>query len=70
MGHTSQHPDKVEKVKEWPRATTVQEVRAFLGLANYFKKFMQGYSQMVFAANRLDADQEGLELDQQMHRSI
>ena len=32
--------DKVEKVKEWPRPTTVQEVRAFLGLANYFKKFM------------------------------
>ena len=40
-------PDKVEKVKEWPRPTIVQEVRAFLGLANYFKKFMQGYSQMV-----------------------
>ena len=40
-------PDKVEKVKEWPRPTTVQEVRAFLGLANYFRKFMQGYSQMV-----------------------
>ena len=39
--------DKVEKVKEWPRPTTVQEVRAFLGLANYFRKFMQGYSQMV-----------------------
>ena len=40
-------PKKVEKVKEWPRPTTVQEVRAFLGLANYFRKFMQGYSQMV-----------------------
>ena len=33
-------PDKVEKVKEWPRPTTVQEVRAFLGLANYFRKIM------------------------------
>ena len=40
-------PEKVEKVKEWPRPTTVQEVRAFLGLANYFRKFMRGYSQMV-----------------------
>ena len=40
-------PDKVEKVKEWPRPTTVQEVRAFLVLANYFREFMQGYSQMV-----------------------
>ena len=40
-------PDKVEKVKEWPRPMTVQEVRAFLGFPNYFRKFMQGYSQMV-----------------------
>ena len=40
-------PDKVEKVKELPRPTIVQEVRAFLGLANYFRKFMQGYSQMA-----------------------
>ena len=39
--------DKVEKVKEWLRPTIVHEVRAFLGLANYFQKFMQGYSQMV-----------------------
>ena len=40
-------PNKVEKVKEWLRPTTVQEVRAFLSLANSFQKFMQGYSQMV-----------------------
>ena len=40
-------PDKVEKVREWPRPTLVQEVRSFLGLANYFRKFMQGYSRMV-----------------------
>lgn len=32
--------DNVEKEKEWPRAMTVQEVRSFLGLMNYFRKFM------------------------------
>ena len=39
--------DKVEKVKEWPRPTTVQEVHSFLGFANYFRMFMQGYSQLI-----------------------
>ena len=39
--------DKVENIKNWLTPTTVQEVRSFLDLANYFKKFMQGYSQMV-----------------------
>ena len=32
--------DNVEKVKKWPRTMTVQEVRSFLGLMNYFRKFM------------------------------
>ena len=40
-------PEKVEKVKEWPGPTTLQDVRSFLGPANYFRKSMQGYSQMV-----------------------
>ena len=39
--------DKVEKVKEWPKPTSTQEDRSFLGLANYCRKFMQGYSEMV-----------------------
>ena len=40
-------PEKVEKVKEWLGPSSVQKVRSFLGLANYFRKFMQGYSRMV-----------------------
>ena len=34
-------PNNVEKVKEWPRLTSIQEVRSFLDLTNYFRKFMQ-----------------------------
>ena len=40
------HPDKVEKVKEWPRPTIVQEVHSVVGLTNYFRRFMQRCSQM------------------------
>lgn len=38
------NPDKVEKVKDWPRPTTVKEVQAFLGFANYYRQFIEGYS--------------------------
>ena len=31
-------PDKVEVVKNWPTPTSVQQVRQFLGLSNYFRK--------------------------------
>jgi hypothetical protein len=36
--------DKVKVVQEWPSPTNVTEVRRFLGLSNYFRKFIQNYS--------------------------
>ena len=39
-------PQKVSAVWAWPVPTSVTEVRSFLGLANYFRKFMQGYASM------------------------
>ena len=40
-------PKKVEVVRAWQVPTNVREVRQFLGLANYLRKFMQGYSSMA-----------------------
>ena len=40
-------PEKVEKVKDWPEPTNVHETRQFLGLSNYFRKFIQGYSKLA-----------------------
>jgi hypothetical protein len=37
-------PDKVQVIKDWPTPTGVHSVRQFLGLANYFRKFIRGYS--------------------------
>ena len=35
---------KVAAVKEWPAPKNVGELRSFLGLANYFRRFMQGFA--------------------------
>ena len=35
-------PKKIEVVKEWPDPRDVHNVRQFLGLTNYFRKFIQG----------------------------
>ena len=38
---------KVQTILDWPPPSKVAELRSFLGLANYYKKFVQGYSKKV-----------------------
>jgi len=40
-------PVKTKCVDEWPTPRNAKELRSFLGLANYFRRFMQGYSKLV-----------------------
>lgn len=37
-------PKKIQAVVDWPQLTTVREVQQFLGLTNFFKRYVQGYS--------------------------
>jgi hypothetical protein len=37
-------PAKVEAVLSWPTPKTVKEVQAFMGFANFYRRFIKGYS--------------------------
>ena len=44
---------RVKAVQEWPIPTCVTEVRAFLGLVSYYRRFIKNFSQIAKPLHRL-----------------
>ena len=40
-------PSKVEAVKEWPQPQNLHEVRSFLGLAGYYREYIDAFSEIA-----------------------
>lgn len=49
-------PRKSAVVRDWATPLTVPALRSFLGLSNYFRRFIQGYSSMVSPLINLTRD--------------
>ncbi|TYK09692.1 pol protein [Cucumis melo var. makuwa] len=49
----SMDPQKIEVVTSWPRPSTVNEVSSFLGLAGYYRRFMEDFSRIASLLTQL-----------------
>ncbi|XP_070002158.1 uncharacterized mitochondrial protein AtMg00860-like [Nicotiana sylvestris] len=48
-------PKKIEAVKNWPTPVLAIEIQSFLGLAGYYRRFVEGFSSIATLMTRLGA---------------
>ncbi|RVW84176.1 Retrovirus-related Pol polyprotein from transposon 17.6, partial [Vitis vinifera] len=46
-------PGKVDAVANWRRPSTMTEIRSFLGLAGYYRRFIEGFSKIALPLTKL-----------------
>jgi hypothetical protein len=46
-------PAKVKTVQEWPALTSVKEIQSFLGLVNYYRRFIPSYALIALPLSEL-----------------
>ena len=46
-------PAKINSVKDWPRPMRLAEVRSFLGLCSYYRKFIRNFAEIANPLTRL-----------------
>jgi RNase H-like domain found in reverse transcriptase/Reverse transcriptase (RNA-dependent DNA polymerase)/Integrase zinc binding domain/Chromo (CHRromatin Organisation MOdifier) domain/Retroviral aspartyl protease len=54
-------PEKVATVQKWPQPSNTKELRRFLGLSNYFRRFIKDYSSIAAPLTRLTGSQSKFE---------
>ena len=47
------NPKKLETITSWPIPTNVKEVQSFLGFANFYRRFINGYSRLTLPLTNL-----------------
>ncbi|GJR50846.1 putative nucleotidyltransferase, ribonuclease H [Tanacetum coccineum] len=55
-------PAKIESIKDWASPKTPMEIRQFLGLAGYYRRFIEGFSKIAKTMTKLTQKKVAFEL--------
>ncbi|XP_042454707.1 uncharacterized mitochondrial protein AtMg00860-like [Zingiber officinale] len=63
-------PSKIEAVSNWNRPKNASEIRSFLGLAGYYRKFVEGFSRIAAPMTALTKKNKRYEWTENCERSF
>ena len=44
---------KIDILRDWKRPTNIHELKSFLGLANFYRNFMRGFSEIAHSLHQI-----------------
>lgn len=62
-GQIEPSPQKIEKVKHFPLPKTAKQLQRFIGLASYFRKFIEGFASMARPLTTMLKKESNFEFD-------
>jgi hypothetical protein len=48
----SMEPERVTAIQDWPIPQSIRDIRVFIGFANYYRRFIQGFSRLAAPLNK------------------
>ena len=53
-------PENIRSIEDWPTPTSVTDIRSFLGLSEYYRKFIENFSRIDFPMTALQKKENKL----------
>jgi len=63
-------PDKISSVQEWPTPRCVTDIRAFLGLASYYRRHVKGFADIARPLHELTRKNEPFQWNQRRQEAF
>jgi hypothetical protein len=63
-------PEKIEAIREWSAPKNVIEVRSFMGLVCYYKRFIAGFSRIAHPITSLQRKENKFQWTEECERSF
>jgi hypothetical protein len=63
-------PEKVEAIKEWSAPRNVAEVRSFMGIAGYYRRFIVGFSKRAHPITSLQRKEKKFQWTEECEKSF